>query len=177
MTSLNFSTFPILTTERLTLRQLSIEDEQGIFALRTDPDINKYLDRQPCNTTEDTINFINKVNENIEKNIALYWAITLTDSKTFVGTICLFDFSSENSSCEFGYELMTKFQGQGIMKEAVQVVIDYIFQSLGLRNLFALTHSDNLNSTKLLTKFDFVKSIGPIKENPNLNIFLLTKEH
>lgn len=175
MTNLNFANFPILTTERLTLRKLSSKDKQDIFALRTDPEINKYLDRQPCNTTEEAINFINKVNENIEKNIALYWAITLTDSKTFVGTICLFDFSSEKSSCEFGYELMTKFQGQGIMKEAVQVVIDFVFQSLRFKNLFAVTHCDNLNSTKLLAKFNFVKSIEPDKENPNLNMFTLTK--
>ena len=175
MTNLNFETFPILTTERLTLRQLSTEDKQDIFTLRTHPEINKYLDRQPCNTTEDAVSFINKVNENMAKNIALYWGITLTDSKTFVGTICLFDFSSNKSSCELGYELMTKFQGQGIMKEAIKVVIDYVFQSLGLRNIFAFTHCDNLNSTKLLTKFNFKKSIEHDKENPNLNVFLLTK--
>jgi ribosomal-protein-alanine N-acetyltransferase len=34
-----------------------------------------------------------------------------------VGTICLFGFSDENASCEIGYELLTNFQGQGIMKE------------------------------------------------------------
>ena len=175
MTDLNSATFPILTTERLTLRQLSIDDQQDIFALRSDPEINKYLDRAPSKTTEDAINFINKVNANIEKSIALYWVITLTDTKTFIGTICLFDFSSEKSSCEFGYELMTKFQGQGIMKEAAQIVIDYVFQTLKLRNILAFTHCDNQNSNKLLSKFNFVKSIETDKENPNLIIFTLTR--
>jgi uncharacterized glyoxalase superfamily protein PhnB len=33
-----FSPFPILTTERLTLRQLSTDDQQDIFALRSDTD-------------------------------------------------------------------------------------------------------------------------------------------
>lgn len=175
MTNLNFTTFPILTTERLTLRQLSVDDKQDIFTLRTDPEINKYLDRQPCKTTEDALNFINKVNDNIEKNIALYWAITLTDPKTFAGTICLFDFSTEKNSCEFGYELLTKFQGQGIMKEAVQAVIDYVFQTLRLKNILAFTHCDNLNSTKLLMKFNFIKSTTPDNENSNLNVFILTQ--
>jgi len=156
MTNPNSATFPILKTERLTLRELSIDDRQDIFALRSDPVINKYLDRQPCKTTEDAINFINKVNENIEKSIALYWAITLTETKTFVGTICLFDFSGEKSSCEFGYELMTKFQGQGIMKEAAQRVIDYVFQTLKLKNILAFTHCDNQNSSKLLSNLNFV---------------------
>jgi [ribosomal protein S5]-alanine N-acetyltransferase len=175
MTTMDFSTFPILRTERVTLRQLSINDQHAIFALRSDPEINKYLNRQLCKTNEDAINFINKVNDNIEKGIALYWAISMTDTKTFVGTICLFDFSSEKNSCELGYELMTQFQGQGIMKEAAQVVIDYVFQTLKLRNILAFTHCDNQNSTKLLSKFDFVKSIETDKENPNLTIFALTK--
>jgi [ribosomal protein S5]-alanine N-acetyltransferase len=175
MMNLNAPTFPILTTERLTLRQLSINDRQDIFALRSDAEINKYLDRQLCNTNEDAINFINKVNDNIEKSSSLYWAIILTDTKTFVGTICLFDFSSEKNSCELGYELMTKFQRQGIMKEAAQVVIDYVFQTLKIRNILALTHCDNKNSIQLLSKFNFVKSIKTNKENPDINIFTLAQ--
>lgn len=175
MTNLNSPTFSILTTERLTLRQLSIDDQQDIFDLRSDTDVNKYLGRQTCKTKEDAIHFINKVNENIEKNISLYWAITLTDTKTFVGTICLFDFSSEKNNCEIGYELMTTFQGQGIMKEALQAVIEYAFQSLGSKKILAFTHCENLNSTKLLTKFNFVKSPEADNENPNLNMFTLTQ--
>ncbi|MEO5777820.1 MAG: GNAT family N-acetyltransferase [Flavobacterium sp.] len=167
--------FPILTTERLTLRQLSIDDTQDILVLRSDLEINKYLDRPISSTTEDAINFINKVNDNIEKQNSLYWAITLTETKTFAGTICLFDFSNENNSCEIGYELMTKFQGQGIMKEAVQVVTDYVFQTLKFKNILACVHYDNQNSIKLLTKFNFVNSMETDKENPALNIFTLTQ--
>src|SRR5690606_22031547 len=165
--------FPILTTERLTLRQLSIDDQQDIFALRSDPKINKFLDRQRCRTNEDALNFINKVNDNIEKSDTYYWAITLTDTKTLVGTICLFDFSSENNSCEIGYELMTKFQGQGIMKEAAQVVIDYVFQALKFKKIHAFTHNRNQHSTNLLLKLNFVKSTETHKENSKLNIFTL----
>ena len=146
---MNSAAFPILTTERLTLRPLSIDDYQDIFALRSDSKINKFLDRPLCKTSEDAINFINKVNDNIEKSSTYYQAITLTDTKTLVGTICLFDFSGENNSCEIGYELMTKFQGQGIMKEAAQVVIEYVFQTLKFKKILAFTHYENQNSTKL----------------------------
>ena len=86
-------TFPILTTERLTLRRLSIDDRQEIFSLRSDTEINKYLDREPSKTSEDAIIFINKINENIEKGGTYYWAISLKETKELVGTICLFDFS------------------------------------------------------------------------------------
>ena len=67
MTNINFTPFPILTTERLTLRQLSIDDRQKIFALRSDKEINKYLDTQVSKTVEDAINFNNTINDNIRK--------------------------------------------------------------------------------------------------------------
>lgn len=171
---MNSDTFPILTTPRLTLRQLLTDDQDAIFALRSDSEVNKYLDRQPCMSNEDAINFINKVNGNIEKNLALYWAITLTESKTFVGTICLFDFTDDKKSCELGYELLPKFQGQGLMKEAVEVVIDYVFKTLKIKSILAFTHRDNQNSTKILSIFNFEKSLEIDQENPELDVFTLT---
>lgn len=174
MTNRNFTPFPILTTERLTLRQLSIDDQQNIFSLRSDKEINRYLDRQVSKKIEDAISFIDKINDNITKNNSIYWVITLTKTKTFVGTICLFDFSDEKSSCEIGYELMTKFQGQGIMKEAAEKVIDYAFQTLQFQKIAAVTHNGNQHSAKLLAKLNFIKSIEADNGNPDFSIFTLT---
>ena len=72
---------------------------------------------------------------------------------------------------------MTKFQRQGIMKEAVQVVIDYVFQTLKVKKILAFTHYGNQNSTSLLLKFNFVKSIETDQENPDLRIFTLTQKY
>src|SRR6266536_220682 len=58
MLNRSFTPFPILITERLTLRQPVISDEQEIFTLRSDSEINKYLDRQVSNTIEDAFNTI-----------------------------------------------------------------------------------------------------------------------
>lgn len=174
---MNAVSFSTLTTARLTLRQLSINDQQDVLALRSDPEVNKYLGRQPSKTSEDAINFIHKVNENIAKHISLYWAITLTDTKKFAGTICLFDFTGETKSCEIGYELMPEFQRQGIMNEAVKVIVDYTFYNLGLNKILAVTHRHNESSTKLLTKFNFIPSAENDKQHPDLDIYTLTKQN
>ena len=163
-----FTPFPILKTERLTLRQLVINDEEEIFTLRSDIEINKYLDRQVANTIDDARNFINKVNENINKNDSLYWAITFSDKNILVGTICLFSFSDENARCEIGYELLTNFQGQGIMKDAVEKVIDYAFNTIKVQKIEAFFHRDNKSSIKLLEKFSFRDSNEPDKTDPAL---------
>ena len=44
-----------------------------------------------------------------------------------------------------------------------------------IEKLIAFTHYENQNSTKLLSKFNFIKSIETDKENPDLNIFTLTQ--
>ena len=174
MLNRTFAPFPILRTERLTLRQLVINDEQEIFTLRSDSEINKYLNRQVSNTIDDARNFINRVNENINKNDSLYWAITLSDKNILVGTICLFSFSDENDKCEIGYELLTNFQGQGIMKEAVEKVIDYAFNTIKVKKIEAFFHRDNLSSIRLLNKFSFKQSNELGKAPPDLICYHLT---
>lgn len=170
----NFTPFPILTTERLTLRQLIINDEEEIFALRSDSEINKYLDRELSNSIEDARNFINKVNENINKYISLYWAITFREKNILIGTICLYSFSHENDNCEIGYELLTNFQGKGIMNEAVENVIDYAFNAIKVQKIEAFLHRDNQRSIKLLEKLLFKKSNQPGETNPDLACYHLT---
>jgi [ribosomal protein S5]-alanine N-acetyltransferase len=169
-----FTHFPVLTTERLTLRQLAIDDEEGIFTLRSDSEINKYLDRQLSHTIEDARNFINKVNENFNKNASLYWAITLSGSNIFAGTICLYGFSDENDNCEIGYELLTNFQGQGIMKEAAGKVIDYAFNTIKVQKIEAFLHRDNQGSVNLLEKLLFENSNKPDETTPELICYHLT---
>ena len=174
MLNRSFTPFPILATERLTLRQLLITDEQEIFTLRSDSEINKYLNRQVSNSIDDARDFINKVNENIHKNDSLYWAITLSDRNILVGTCCLFGFSDENASCEIGYELLTNFQGQGIMKEASEKVIDFAFNTIKVQKIEAFIHKDNQSSIKLLEKLSFRNLHTPDQASPELICFQLT---
>jgi [ribosomal protein S5]-alanine N-acetyltransferase len=169
-----FTPFPILTTTRLTLRQLLLSDAQDIFALRSDHAINKYLDRQPSKTIDDAIIFINNITENIKKNESIYWAITLTESKTFVGTICLFGFSDQDNKCEIGYELLSHFQGKGMMKEAASKVIEYAVQTMKVRTIEAFTHKNNQSSIRLLEQLEFKKSIEPDNMNPDCYVFTLS---
>jgi len=173
MLNKNFIPFPILTTKRLTLRQLLESDVEEILSLRSDSEINKYLDRQPAKTLDDALNFIRKTNENIKNSPLKYWAITLTENEKLIGTICLFDFSDELKKCEIGYELLAAYQGHGIMCEATKRIIEYAFLTLGLKSIDAFTHKGNQSSTKLLQKLNFEKTGIIDKTNPDQIVFRL----
>lgn len=154
----NFTPFPVLKTERLTLRQLASSDANEIFTLRSDSNVNKYLDRKPGTSIDDAKIFIRAINENIQKNDAVYWAITFNSADKLIGTICLFSFSDDNLKAEIGYELLPGFQGKGIMQEAISKVIDFGIQHIGLNSIEAYTHPDNQRSTRLLEKCNFKKN-------------------
>jgi [ribosomal protein S5]-alanine N-acetyltransferase len=165
--------FPVLKTKRLLLRQLSNKDEEAIFDLRSDPEVNKYLGRQPCKSIEDAMAFIKKINENIKKGDTYYWAIALTETNQLVGTICLYDLSQNNESCEIGFEIRPQFQKQGIMQEAIQSVIDFAVHTLKVHKVTATTHFENEDSIRLLSKFNFEKALVEEDANPNLIVFTL----
>jgi [ribosomal protein S5]-alanine N-acetyltransferase len=171
MATIDFHPFPVLSTDRLTLRQLSVDDQQAVFDLRSDPEINKYLGRAPAKTIADAMQFISLINDNIQHNRSIYWAITLTETKAFAGSIGLFNFSVDNHTCEIGFELLTNYQGQGIMKDAAESVIRYAFRQLGVEIIEARTHSENRQSIKLLERLGFLPSPKTDQQDPDLNTY------
>jgi ribosomal-protein-alanine N-acetyltransferase len=171
MTGNNFTPFPVLKTVRLTLRQLRGSDDNEIFALRSNDNVNKYLGRKPAKSIDDAKNFIKTIKENIQRNDSIYWAITLNGTDKLIGTICLFNFSEDHSKAEIGYELLPDFQGKGIMQEAISKVIHFGFQHVRLNSIEAYTHSENKSSTRLLEKLNFKRDSAA---DENFGIFKLT---
>src|SRR4249920_3076088 len=128
----NFNPFPELTSQRLRLRQIETEDIQQVYSLRSDEQVNFFLDRKPALSEDDAKIFIDKIIKAVEQNEVVYWAICLKENPKLVGTIGLFDFSSTNQSAEIGFELNPFYQHKGIMHEALSVVIPYGLKTLEL---------------------------------------------
>ncbi len=167
--------FPLLFTERLLLRQLSEQNAENIFLLRSDKMVNRYLDRNPCNSKEEALDFIGKINEKNYTGKLPYWGIALKKTNILAGTICLFGVPDDKKKCEIGFELLPVYQGKGLMHEAATKIIDYAFQIAGLHTIEAYAHKDNLSSIRLLTKLRFVKTTDRNLTTSNLVKFYLQK--
>lgn len=154
--NMNFTPFPKLSTDRLLLRQLSTDDAKELFSLRSDEEVNRYIDRQAPENLDEIIEFVHKINKGIRENTLLYWAISLKDQKTLIGTICLFNFSADNTTAETGYELHPDFQKKGIMNEAFQAVMSFVKKQLSFQVIEAFVHKNNSGSIKLLENNNFV---------------------
>ena len=86
----------------------------------------------------------------------------------------IYGFSDENENCEIGYELLTNFQGQGIMKEALEKVINYAFNTIKVKKIEAFFQRDNQSSIKLLEKVLFINSNKSDETNPELICYHLS---
>ena len=173
----SFTPFPELKTERLMLRQLTEDDTQDIFFLRTNEGVNRYIERPRPENINDAIDFILKTNNGIKQNEMIDWAITLKDAQKLIGTICLWNFSEDKTRAEVGFELKPDYQGKGIMNEALENVLEFGFKTVALASIDAYTHKDNISSIILLKKNNFEQNTELIdNENSNNIIFTITSQ-
>ena len=61
MLVLDNSTFTVLTTERLVLRKLSLEDVDAVFALRSDPEAMRYVPRPLAKDRDEAVAIAGRV--------------------------------------------------------------------------------------------------------------------
>jgi ribosomal-protein-alanine N-acetyltransferase len=156
---MTFQPFPVLTTERLILRELKESDQELVLFLRSDKTVNAFIERpedRKTKTTEDAIRFIKEIHGYAKSNTSIAWGITLKESPNIVGTICLWNFSDDRKTAEVGYDLHPNYQGLGIMSAALKLVLAYGFNRLHLDKIEAFTHKDNVSSIKLLARGGFV---------------------
>lgn len=158
MIKINFTPFPNLSTERLNLRKMNDEDKNEIFALRSNENVSKYIDRPIAKSVDEALQYIEMINEGINRNDWILWAITEKDNDRLIGTICIWNFSKEEAKGEVGYELSPKYQGKGIMQEAITAVTKYGFDRLKLKTIEGYVDQENKKSIQLLEKNQFIKT-------------------
>lgn len=164
MLDINFSPFQNLETERLYLRRVIKEDVNEIFALRSDQEVMKYIPRPLVKTEEDALAHIAMIDEKINSNEGINWAITLKNNPKLIGIIGHYRIRPEHFRAEIGYMLLPEHQGKGIISEAIKEVVRYGFEVMKLHSIEAIIDPENFASEKVLQKNGFVKE-AHLKEN------------
>lgn len=152
-----FTPFPIINTERLILREVSLDDVQEMFFLRSDESVLTYLDKAPEKSTEETRAMIETIKNNATNNDGIFWVITVKGDNTMIGSICYWRLDKAHYRAEIGYVLHPSQQGKGIMDEAMKAVLQYGFETMKLHSVEANVNPGNKASMKLLERNGFVK--------------------
>ncbi|MEA9414702.1 GNAT family N-acetyltransferase [Flavobacterium sp. PL02] len=166
---LDFSKFPRLKTQRLTLRNLENPDFELIHKLHSDPIVNAFVGRDNSSSLEKAKAYILRMDNLVAKNECIYWVITTKESNDLIGSVCLWNFDIENKIVEIGYEMLSQYQGKGFMTEALKEVVKHAFEEINSAIITAFPSSDNVNSVSILKKLNFQYEDKPYN-NTHLNI-------
>ena len=158
MLEINFSPFPVINTQRLVLRRINKEDAPAIVKLRSLDATMKYIDREKQQSVEEALAFVNMINDMIDSNNSINWAIALRDTpEALIGTIGFWRIIKEHYRAEVGYMLHPDHWNKGIMKEALLNAIQYGFGSMQLHSIEAHINPANAASAAILEKGGFVR--------------------
>ena len=158
-----FQHFPILTTERLILREITLADVDAIYQLYSDDRVTQYLDIESATTQEEGIELTEFFIKHYEHKNSIRWAISLHDTPTLIGTIGFNYFDHTAKMTEIGYDLMPTYWRNGIMTEALHAVLDYGFHTLNLHRIEANVTVGNQASMQLLESLKF-KEEGTLRD-------------
>lgn len=145
------SGLPVLTSDRLTLRQVRVSDAEALFDILSDDELMTWWAFGPHRSVEETRSMLEPVAG--EDASWRSWAITRTGEDVALGWVNAHQRRANVS--EIGYILARPAWGQGIAREAVGMVLDQLFLTEGQRRVFADTDPDNRFSIGLLQKLGF----------------------
>ena len=155
---------PILATKRLRLRQFEARDVEGLHACFGDPEAMRYWNFPPCETEAESARWVDILKKNTSPYQFLAWAIADKRSDRCIGMVNYHHREAHNRRLEVGYILAPAQQRRGLMTEAMQALLGYCFEELGVHRVQALIHPDNAASIALATRLGFRCEGGPLRD-------------
>jgi ribosomal-protein-alanine N-acetyltransferase len=150
-----FTRFPVLTTDRLRLRQIQLADAEALFAFKSDIAVTQQYGQEPHQSLDDTRVWIQQLQASYDQRDSLFWCLTRAGDDTAIGACVLWNFDAGFHCAEIGYELHPAYGKQGIMAEALGAVLTFAFGDLGLHRVEANPLAGNTPSRSLLLKLGF----------------------
>ncbi|MEQ7802040.1 GNAT family N-acetyltransferase [Pedobacter sp. ASV1-7] len=149
---------PNIETGRLLLREQRLSDAQGLFQLRTNTEVMRYIDRPLPKDVKESEEAIKTTNEQFIKGMSLVWVIAFKDNPDqMIGNIGYWRIDLDNHRAEIGYMLHPDYWRQGIISEGLAAVIDFGFNKVGFHSVFANINPQNDASRQILIKHGFIK--------------------
>ncbi len=150
------TSFPILETQRLRLRELTAADAGAVFKIFNDDDVTRYYDFDTFASIDEAADLIDRQRSRFLHEEAIRWGITQKADDYVIGTIGLI-VSRQSAIGGLGYDLAQPYWRRGIMTEALTIIIRYSFRSVNLNRLQALVMPGNIASANLLLKLGFTE--------------------
>jgi ribosomal-protein-alanine N-acetyltransferase len=150
-----------LHSNRLTIRDLTIDDLKNHHELISDDNVMKYLQGIKTNTIEESKeNLLRAVNDINSKDRKFYFfLIENKNSGEFIGEIgyTVINNTSHGKLVDLGYFIKEKYWGKRYVTEAVKRVIEFAFEEDNVYRISTGCVKENVGSEKVMQKNGMIK--------------------
>lgn len=136
-----------METERLILLNYKIDDFNEVYDYFSNEEVARYEDFYPM--TEKEVE--DQINEWKDKDNRM--VVELKDEHTVIGSVGYF--VDEDGDYSIDYDFNPCYSKNGYATEAAKELLKYLFNTLGVKEVYGDCHIHNKNSWKLLEKLGF----------------------
>ena len=140
---------PILETERLILRPLSVDDADAVFAWASDPRVAKFMSYPQHTDIKQTIDWLIFLEDD---ETELTWAFVLKEENKVIGSGGIGPNVEMQGYWGIGYNIHFDYWHNGYCTEAMKAIIDFAHNKLGVNKICSDHAIDNPRSGKVMEK-------------------------
>lgn len=152
-----------LATARLDLRPLQAADADAVFALRSDPVVQRYGSHPAWTERQTAVDYVERDLRRMAAGTDAQFAIVRRADAAVVGTCTLYRLDAQSRMAEIGYVLRPSEWGQGYATEAVTTLLDWGFDQLDLNRVEADIDPRNAPSVRAMERLGFTRE-GHLRE-------------
>lgn len=142
----------MITTERLELKPVSIDDAPFFLSLYNSPSFSEFIGDRNLKSVEDAENYIrNRFFPQIEKLGYGNYLITRKEDGEKIGAVGIFEREGLDVQ-DIGFSFLEEFQGKGYGYEAASKLLETAFADFGCSKISAITSKQNIASQTLIEK-------------------------
>lgn len=142
----------VLETQRLVLRQQTVDDAEFILGLLNEPSWLEFIGDRGVRTIEDAREYILKGPIEMYERLGFgFYLVELKETGDPMG-ICGLVKRDYLDDVDIGFAFIPKYWGSGYAYESASAVMRYATEVLGLTRIVAITASGNHGSARLLEK-------------------------
>lgn len=151
----DFSHFPTLTTDRLRLREMTLQDVTALLKHLGNPEVVKYIDMQPIKTREQANEWLRWMGSYFSARDGLRWGIIRKTDNMFIGSAGIGGWNREARYAEIGYDIAQPYWGNGYATEVTHAIIQFGVNHMNLNRIEADIVAGNDASMRVLEKLGF----------------------
>ena len=142
-----------IETARLILREFNIDDVTDAYNnFYSNPKIAMYMQFDAHTDIAQTKEYLNNFFAGYKNSDFYRWAISLKSDNKVIGSIGFTIHNERDSVADLSYALSETFWNQGIITEALKVILQYGLLKVGINRIEAFHSIDNPASGKVMQK-------------------------